>query len=335
MTIYSIYNLINIELITDKKKYINYFNNEYSRMHKNTQRDDIPTVRVIIAKKIPNEYRYVTRKYCFKRLFTYTYVVDDVDEKITKIYFKSHVMDKIYINAVCVFIQSQLVEPVIYYKLLQENILLMHAAGVSINDQGIMMAAYGGTGKTTFSLKLVSLGYKLLGDDLIPVDSSKGLAFPYPRPLHLFSYNIKTLEGANVPIRYKIIIKLKDILRHLMEKLTREQFLITTRIHAEELYSEDIWSNNVFIKQIILLKKEGDHEYYDTKSENDLAIVLKKIVDSSDLSKSFNENILVDPNQRNYFREIEIEVINKLLVQYDKIYSLNILKNNMMKYINF
>src|SRR5690606_8570114 len=164
-----------------------------------------------------------------KKLFTYHYLVRDLDSTTVEIFFRTHPIDKVYMNAIGVFLQAQVLEPVLYLKLLEENVLLMHAAGICDDQQGYLFPAHGGTGKTTFSLSLLKHGYRLLGDDLLFVDVGKGRVYPYPRPLHLFSYNANRLEG-KLPPRIKAIIYSKNIVRFFLESLLRTEFLISTRV---------------------------------------------------------------------------------------------------------
>lgn len=58
----------------------------------------------------------------------------------------------------------------------------LHAAGVAVEGQGILLPGSSGTGKSTLAIALVRAGMDFLGDDLVflcPVDGGvRGLAFP-------------------------------------------------------------------------------------------------------------------------------------------------------------
>jgi hypothetical protein len=54
--------------------------------------------------------------------------------------------------------------------------LTLHASGVDINGRGIVFLGDKGAGKSTTAAAFVRAGYKLLADDVIPIDLSQGAA---------------------------------------------------------------------------------------------------------------------------------------------------------------
>jgi len=61
--------------------------------------------------------------------------------------------------------------------------LLFHAAALSRNGKGIIVAADSGCGKTTLTLALVRQGFQCLSDETAALDLSNGELAPYPRSL--------------------------------------------------------------------------------------------------------------------------------------------------------
>ncbi|ALG67297.1 hypothetical protein [Beggiatoa leptomitoformis] len=61
--------------------------------------------------------------------------------------------------------------------------LLCHAAALSFNNQGYIIVADSGCGKTTLSLALVKQGFKLLSDEMAALSLHTGELSPYPRCL--------------------------------------------------------------------------------------------------------------------------------------------------------
>lgn len=54
---------------------------------------------------------------------------------------------------------------------------MCHAAGIAVNDQGILLTAKGGSGKSTSSLACIQNGLNYSGDDFLLVDSKKCIAY--------------------------------------------------------------------------------------------------------------------------------------------------------------
>ena len=95
----------------------------------------------------------------------------------------------------------------------------MHAGGVTHNGRAVLMPAHGGAGKTTTTMALVAQVYQFLGDDLVFVDVQERTVQPYPRPFHIFTYNVRNLRGARIPLKYVVAVYVKNILRFVLERL--------------------------------------------------------------------------------------------------------------------
>jgi hypothetical protein len=210
------------------------------------------------------------------------------------VYFRAHPVGRIYTTAIGVFLQAQVLEPILYMKLLEQNVLLMHCAGVADGDAGYVFPAHGGTGKTSLSLNLMAAGFQLLGDDLLLLSPATQTVYAYPRPLHLFSYNIGSLGDAAVPLRARVAIRVKDVLRVFLERATGQQFLIATRVHVDEMFPSVTFSRPVKYRKLVFLERDGnDHrvELSDDRTRDDIA---RKIVASADLNVSLYDNVIDD-----------------------------------------
>lgn len=277
--------------------YQRYFANEYQRIHK--PGPDFPKVRLIICDEMPlckvEEIR-------FKKLFRFRYAVRDRGDS-AEIYVQRHWLDWVYLTAFGSFIQGQLLEPVIYWKLLQRGVLLMHAAGVSRDGQAFVFPAHGGTGKTTLSMSLANQGYELLGDDLLMVDVGSGTVYPYVRPLHLFTYNLKSLK---VPLSIRTAIWTKNLIRLLLQTITRERFLISTRAHAEDVIPSVKFGSPSKLCGLYFLTKDEDRAVT-LDSPRARQEVANAIILSADLNDSLKENVTAE------FEEVERDVVTRLL----------------------
>ena len=320
---YNLFGLATLIVNTRNRNYIRFFDNEYKYLESTGQPELTITIEIVPKLPIPGG-QDIIRSERFVKLFRYSYLIRDLESNHPKIYFKDHPVAWFYINAIAVFVQAQLLDPVLYYKLLDRNILLMHAAGVTLRNHSCLFPAHGGTGKTTTALKFVSQGFKLLGDDLIVIDPDRRLALAYPRPFHLFEYNIESLEGARLPLSVLIKIRLKNLIRKVLEWLLRQRFLISTRVHASELYQEPLFVKQAGIKAIALLRKTGpglEINKISAESAGKLALV---IVDTADLNDSLVQNILPDQQAVNQFRKSELDCTTRTLLMFDQVYLVNV-----------
>jgi hypothetical protein len=304
--------------------YERYFNNEYRRISSSTPLNpDVPTISVKIVDELPLAERGDIRRsvHC-KKLFTFNYVVRGIDTRQVCIYFKTHIVDRIYTNAVAVFLQAQVLEPIMYLKLLQNNVLFMHAAGVSSESNGYLFPAHGGTGKTTLSIALVNCGFRLLGDDLLFIAVDERKVYPYPRPLHLFTYNINNLIGAKVPVRYKVAIYTKNVLRFLLERVLRAEFLISTRVHADEIFDHDPFGEAVPYNRIFFLVTEGPAASVKNINGSTSTNLAKEIMESADLNDSLYE-LLDDNDEVHRVMRLEERIIQRILEQVETLTYVN------------
>lgn len=315
---YKFYDYLIVELHTKRKDYAKYFDNEFRTLSIpiDEKTSGIPTIRLHIGRKIPTDVRDgdIRKEMMFKNLFKVKYLIRNIRSDEVDIYFSGNVADRIYLKAISVFAQAELLEPVMYAKLLENDILFMHAAGVSKDEAGYIFPAHGGTGKTTLSLNLSRMGYALLGDDLLLVDFKRALVSPYPRPLHLFTYNINTLKDAKISLGLKLTVRTKDCIRFFLNLLVRQRFLISTRVHADKLYPDIQFSKPVRLKKIIFLKKDGDTEFVTFENEKEKTAAINAIIRSADLNKTlFNEILAESKEYSEFVLRKEREVVSKIL----------------------
>jgi len=73
----------------------------------------------------------------------------------------------------------------IYRKTDEEWMAVFHASGLSNGEQAILFTGESGSGKTTLSAILMSQGYQLLSDDMVPFDARLQEAFSFPAALSI------------------------------------------------------------------------------------------------------------------------------------------------------
>lgn len=337
MESYNFYNFLQVNFIFGRHRgYKKYFANEYARIAGQTKTSSkIPAITVNVVKVLPKKSSGdITRSSRYKKLFTYKYLVRGLDTNSVEIYFQTHPVDKIYMNAIGVFLQAQVLEPIMYLKFIESGILFMHAGGVADEESGFLLPAHGGTGKTTFSIALMNHGYKMLGDDLLIVDTNKKIVYPYPRPMHLFTYNINNLNGAKVPFKYKAAIYTKNGLRFVLEKTLKTEFLISTRVHADEVFEGELFARPVPYKAICFLRKNGGATKPVKISKANVGKLAEEIMISEDLNDSLYDMLKERP-EIDKVKTLEKQNIGKLLLQFSTLTYVNTRKLNLQSLDGF
>lgn len=327
---YGLHPKLALSLHTTRRAYHDYFHNEYLLVSRMPTDRDATKISVHVVRHLPepnegDRIRHITSK----KLFGYRYLIRGFGTPHVEIYFKDSAWGWVYAKIVTLFLQAQIIEPVVYDALLRRGVYFIHAAGVSDGTHGYVFAAHGGTGKTTLTMGLMGEGLSVLGDDLLMVDSRNGTVGPYLRPLHIFTYNVKTLRDANIPWRYRIIVKIKDILRAILELTTRQEFLISTRIHASVLYSNFRVGSVVPIKRILFLIREGEDSTV-FLSPNTIGDVAMQILASADLNKSLYTNVL-QANEMEPYQERELTLIKAVLTSVPQIDFVNARKHEFTR----
>ena len=72
--------------------------------------------------------------------------------------------------------------------------LIIHAAVVEKNGQGVILPAPPGSGKSTLCAALVGRGWRLLSDELTIIDPDTGKLIPIPRPVGLKNDSINIIQ---------------------------------------------------------------------------------------------------------------------------------------------
>ncbi len=302
-----------------RRAYDRYFDNEYLRIDE-TNVIDAParcTVRLEIVDDLPDDLPAdaIVRSARFKKLFTFRYAVAGLGSDEATIWFVDHRVSRLYMTAVGVFLQAHVLEPVMYLSLLEHGVLFMHSAGVSRGGSAFVFPAHGGTGKTTLSMSLLESGYEFMGDDLLLVDTKENVVYPYPRPLHLFTYNVRNIRGSQIPKRIVAAIYAKNVARFVLERVLRTEFLISTRVHADEIIPGLRLSGPAKLHHIVFLKKQGaSHRVsIDEGSADEHAAA---IIDSADLNDSLAV-MLDDADTMARVRSRELEIARALLLAAD------------------
>lgn len=163
----------------------------------------------------------------------------------------------------------------------------LHAGAVEKNGKAFVFTGEGGVGKTSSVLNLIKNGFNYLSDDLLLVNCD-GFAFPIPRRVHIFDYNLNDKDIAKRALGrkrlyYVPLCKLINVgarrsphryIKYVFEKL-REQTML--RVELLKLYPDCEIAPPTPISKIFFLerKKTDSVRIEEIPSYDD--ILLKKI----------------------------------------------------------
>ena len=119
MLSFNFYDRLVISLRAGHRGYRRYLSNEYARIDGRSRptSSSVPRIDVEIVNDLPlRQAGDIFRRERFKRLFTFSYLVRGVDTGHVVIYFRRHWVDRLYMNAIGVYLQAQVLEPVMYLK---------------------------------------------------------------------------------------------------------------------------------------------------------------------------------------------------------------------------
>jgi hypothetical protein len=296
ITTFFLHGRISLTIDSESAAYHRYFENEYRRLSVKEESSPVLSVTVRLVSQLPSEQAGDrVRTVRFKKLFTFHFLVRGYDSGNVEIFFQRHPVDRVYVLAVGVFLQGQVLDPILHGKLLEQDALLLHAAGVVVRGGAVLFPAHGGTGKTTLALGLARRGQPLLGDDLIFVDARGGIARTHPRPLHLFSYNLRQMRDVQLPWRLRAIVRGKDILRYFLETVLRTEFLISTRVHADTILSViECATTPAPVRKIVFLSTSLAATQFSADDPEALEAATRLIVEAADLNISLRKHLLSD-----------------------------------------
>lgn len=70
------------------------------------------------------------------------------------------------------------IQPLLEYKLIDKNTIILHSAALSRDGIGVLLAGRGGVKKTTYMMQMLKDGWNYLADDMVIIKNGKMLAFP-------------------------------------------------------------------------------------------------------------------------------------------------------------
>ncbi|MFA6006032.1 MAG: hypothetical protein WC775_06160 [Patescibacteria group bacterium] len=276
---------LSVSVTAAKKQYIRYFDSEYWFAKSSKKLPVDIELRVVDSLSNRSDDAHVVfRSIKFKNLFWFEYQIDFASSPI-QITVKRHFIDSIYFKAFGPFIQTNILEPILYYVAVHKKQYVLHAATIAKDAKATCIVGKGGAGKTTTCLnKCMKEGYSFMGDDLIFVDATKRNVHWFPRPLHLFGYNMfkiptpHGLKGKLLFWKLLAIIRLKDVMRFLLTLISGQKLLISTRIDMRLLYPSIHLVKLARLDQIETLKLNSKNLVQEIEKASDLRADLVTLI---------------------------------------------------------
>jgi hypothetical protein len=146
---------------------------------------------------------------------------------------------------------------------------------------------------------------------------------PYPRPLHLLTYNIRNLNGAHVPFKYSVFIYTKNVMRWFLEKILHTEFLISTRVHIDEIFPGNMIGETAPYAGVFFLRKTGDAAEPVAITADNANELAQGIMESEDLNDSLYTTLEDRPKLIEGIKILEQTVIAELLLQLPQLVYVN------------
>lgn len=145
-----------------------------------------------------------------------------------------------------------LIENILGLKLLTRNHALVHSSCLSANEQGYLICAWSGTGKTMVAIKLVKeVGLNFLSDDLTIINDS-GEAYCFPKDVRLSLAHAKEFGLGNR-------VKLKLLLGELVNRVPYGTMKIFHNVPVSKIVENSEKVKQCEIRKVIMLQR-AHHE---------------------------------------------------------------------------
>lgn len=104
------------------------------------------------------------------------------------------------------YLLNYTIKPLLRDTLIKNNCAMIHASSFKIKNVTSLICAWAHTGKTNFLIRNLLDGGEFFGDDITIIDENLNI-LPYPVPINLFYYNLKSFPEINKKIKFSQKIK--------------------------------------------------------------------------------------------------------------------------------
>lgn len=229
--------------------------------------------------KPEGNFRVGSERYFFKKEgYSSLLYLKDENSSLKTIETKNSIAYEVYTNNIdwlYILIQNILIK---------KGYTFIHAAALSYKNKGILLPAWGGTGKTIIIGELIkNKDVKFLGDDFVII-SKTGKILSFPRPFVLYHYHseiFKEVFSTKLKLKLMFLSNIKRIAKTIAKPLPKNIRIIGYKLfprgainpNPEDVLSkEKIIENCSAVKTIFLSKYSGNK-------------FLVKKIDNNELSK--------------------------------------------------
>lgn len=92
------------------------------------------------------------------------------------------------------FLKNQIIEPLMFYNLLEKGCTFIHASAVSKGNAALIFCGSQDTGKTNIALSLLFHNYSFLSNEWTLI-SKEGFVYPYPTLIPVVAYNLQAFPN--------------------------------------------------------------------------------------------------------------------------------------------
>lgn len=173
----------------------------------------------------PSNKSYIFQKNRYK-IVRWSLCIENIETKPT-IRFRGGIFSGM-------FLERDIIEPLVGFKLAQKGYSLLHASSVASNNKGFIFAGDPGTGKTTMITNL--MGNNIFLCDEVAILSRGGIVYSFPSPILLYKYNLKGVPG--IYRRMTMLNKFEVGIKYLAYILSLKYGKLPFAISPERLFSK-------------------------------------------------------------------------------------------------
>jgi len=274
-----------LRLASTRSRYIQFFNSEYALLRPSPGSEDPDLLMIIDGKESREGGDLLHFRERVLNLLTVKASLQLTEQGGLTAYIHRPWLDRVCLSLTAPLLQSQIIEPLLYYEYLSRGYLLLHAAGVADGRHGYLFPAPGGTGKTTTCLLLVHHGWIFLGDDLILV-SPEGRVYALPKPLHLFHHLRERLGFLRLSRRQRWSLLARNLSRQVLSRLLGQRLYLAMRADIRDLLPNCQIGDHYPLRKMILLNNRGSCGKIDHHLPRVREQLIDRLSEASELNKA-------------------------------------------------